>query len=471
MRRVLNMRPRPRLLLLVIISLLASAVASLAAVAGTSGTADACSIAGPYAEARPSSDLRPGQQIEISGWGFYDVRVHQLARSIPPAQGDIDVPPELCNFDTVAMGSLDVYWRGHTSVWLGVVSGPDFLLSATVPFDATPGSATIVVGPVELTVYVGGDAEPPAPPPPCPTVVQPENSIDHSCGDPWPCPLYGAGSIQPAPGEDPAPGFTPPCPGPCVDYAYTIDDGTVHDYQWDCPDPCSQTQVNPGAGEAALAIWCPPPGPCPMYLDGGTPQDSSLVGCPDPCPAYAAGSDARPEALAIWCPPPGPCPVYLDGGTPQDSSLVGCPDPCGLFGGDAGWCPPPDPCPVYAAGSDARPEALVVWCPQPCQLVGGDAFVCPEPCPARSDSPAFCPVPCGVNTVDAEPWCAQADAEAAAGQVTATDSPTVSWAPSPSVAGAPSTNAGASIAATGLVEAIVNQLLRAMTGLRLTLFG
>ena len=406
------MRTRPRLLLLVIISLLTSAVASLAAVAGTPGTAHACSIAEPYAEARPSSDLRPGQQVEITGWGFYDIRVHEPVRPAPPAQGDSAVPHELCNFDTVAIGSVDVYWRGNTSMSLGAVSGPDFVLRVTIPFEATPGPATIIVGPVELTVYVGGDVEPPPPPspPPCPLAVQPDNSIHHSCPDPWPCPLYRAANAQPAPGEDHAPGLTPPCPEPCVDYAHTIDDGTVYGYQWDCPDPCSQTEVSPGVGEAALAVWCPPPDPCLVYLDGGTPQDSSLVGCPGP-----------------------------------------------------------GPCPVYAVGSDARPEALAVWCPQPCQLVGGDAFVCPEPCPARSDSPAFCPVPCALNTVDAEPWCAQA--EAVVGQVTATESPTVSSPSPPPAGGVPTVSAGTSIAVTDLLEAIANQIRLVITGLRLTLFG
>jgi hypothetical protein len=197
-------------------------------------------------------------------------------------------------------------------------------------------------------VYVGGD---PKPPPPCPLAVQPNDSIHHSCPDPWTCPLHGADSVQPVPGEDHAPGFTPPCPEPCVDYAHTIDDGTVYDYRWDCPDPCSQTEVSPGAGEAALAVWCPPP----------------------------------------------------------------------------------------------------------------------EPCPARSDSPVLCPVPCGLNTVDAEPWCAQA--EAAAGQVTATESPTVSSPSLPSAAGIPTVSTDPSVAVMDLVEAIANQVRLAITGLRLMLFG
>ena len=356
------MRTRPRLHLLIIISLLASAVASLAAVAGTSGTAHACSIAGPYAQSWPSSDLSPGQQIEIAGWGFYDIRVHEPAPPVPPVEVDVALPPELCNFDTVAMGSLDVDWRGTTSAWLGAVSGPDFSLSAAVPFDAAPGPATIVVGPVELIVYVGGDPEPP-PPPPCPLAVQPNESSHRSCPDLWPCPLHGAASTQPAPGEGRAPGFTPPCPEPCVDYAHTIDDGTVYDYRWDCPDPCSQTEVSPGAGEAALAVWCPPP----------------------------------------------------------------------------------------------------------CQLVGGDAFVCPEPCLTSADSPVFCPDRCGLSTVDAEPWCSQA--EVALEQVTATKSPTVSSPSSQPAAGISTVSAGTSIAVMDLVEAIANQLLLVITGLRLTLFG
>ena len=353
------------------------------------------------------SDLSPGQQIEIAGWGFYDIRVHEPAPPVPPVEVDVALPPELCNFDTVAMGSLDVDWRGNTSAWLGAVSGPDFSLSAAVPFDAAPRPATIVVGPVELIVYVGGDPEPP-PPPPCPLAVQPNDSSHRSCPDLWPCPLHGAASTQPAPGEGRAPGFTPPCPEPCVDYAHTIDDGTVYDYRWDCPDPCSQTEVSPGAGEAALAVWCPPPGPCPVYLDGGMPQDLSLVGCPDPCSQTEVSPGAGEAALAVLCPPP-------------------------------------------------------------CQLVGGDAFVCPEPCPTRADSPAFCPDRCGLSTVDAEPWCSQA--EVALEQVTATKSPTVSSPSSQPAAGISTVSAGTSIAVMDLVEAIANQLLLVITGLRLTLFG
>ena len=227
------MRTQPRLLWLIVASLLASSVASVAAVAGTTDAADACSIAGPYAEVWPSTDLRPGQEIEIAGWGFYDILMHEPARPTSPGEEPVAVPPELCDFDTAPITNLDVYWRGETMTWLGSVSGPDFVLSAVVPRDASAGRATIIMGPVELAVSVGGDTEPPLPP--CPLAAQPDGSVGHACPEPWPCPLYGTTDTQPGPGADHAPGFAPQCPEPCVDYAHRIDSGTVYDYQWDLP--------------------------------------------------------------------------------------------------------------------------------------------------------------------------------------------------------------------------------------------
>ena len=197
-----------------------------------------------------------------------------------------------------------------------------------------------------------------------------------------------------------------------------------------------------------------------MYSDADVPQDTLLTGCPDPC--GLVGGDG------VWCPPPcllagepnattsqscpDPCPVYFDAQGLPDTPLIGCPDPC----------------PLHAAQSDQTPETLV-WCPPPCERVGGDALVCPEPCPARPDSAAVCPTSCTWGSPDTEPWCAQAEATPdQTSLVSASDADAV---PDGVDQPAETTEARAASAAADLVEAIRNRLLRAVTGLRLTLFG
>ena len=279
MQRVLSMRTRTHIVVLVVTALVASVVGSVVAVASTAGTAYACSIAGPFAEAHPSVDLEPGQHIDILGWGFNDIQLVEPQRQlVPPVEGEVSIPPQLCDFVVSPSSDLDVHWRGPNAAWLGTVSGPDFKTSVVVPSTATPGPASITVGPVEVVVFVGKPTEPPYP---CPLTLQPDGTAHHVC-ESWPCPR------QLAPDADHAPGFLPSCPEPCVDAAHTIDVGTAHEYRWDCPDPCSPFQTNSGAAQPDVAIWCPPPEPCP-----------------DP-PAVDGGNHATDAAPLPWC-GPGPC--------------------------------------------------------------------------------------------------------------------------------------------------------------------
>ena len=330
------MRTRTHIVVLVITALVASVVGSLVAVASTAGTAHACSIAGPSAEAHPSVDLEPGQHIDIFGWGFNDIQLVEPQRQlVPPIEGEVSIPSQLCDFVVSPSSDLDVHWRGPNAALLGTVSGPDFKTSVVVPSAATPGPASITVGPVELVVFVGKPTEPPYP---CPLTLQPDETAHHVC-EPWPCPR------QLAPDADHAPGFLPSCPEPCVDAAHTIDDGTAHEYRWDCPDPCSPFQTNSGAAQPDVAIWCPPPEPCPTYLVGGAVDGASWVSCPDPCGHTQTSARAAQPDVAIWCPPPEPCP---------------------------------DP-PAIDGGNHATDEVSLPWCgPGPCRLVGGDALVCSE---------------------------------------------------------------------------------------------
>ena len=470
------MRTRTRYSLLVIAALVASALGSLAAVATTAGTAEACSIAGPYGEVRPSADLKPGQRVEIAGWGFYDLQLHEPhpQRVAPPDDDNGDLP-ELCDFDLSPMANLDVYWRGTTSAWLGMVSGPDFTTTVVVPPEVLPGPATITVGPVELAVFVGQRI---ATPPSCPLTLQPDGTAHQLCPEPWPCPLpagsgyTASGGTQPAPDADHAPGFLPPCPEPCVDAAHTIDDGTVYDYRWDCPDPCSPIQADPGAfppdravwcpppdpcldyttssaiGPDGLTPWCPPPDPCRVYLTGESVDvEAHVVSCPDPCPVYAADAVAARPDQAVWCPPPDPCPVYVNSEqVDTEAHVVSCPDPCGSVGGDAVWCPPPDPCPLPALSTNDDPTQSegLPWCPPvPCHLVGGDALVCPEVETSVSD-PEFAPS-AEISVADPAPSPASASAAPAsvAGTTPAADTGAVettsaeSPAPAAAVVAAP----------------------------------
>ncbi len=330
------MRTRTHIVVLVITALVASVVGSLVAVASTAGTAHACSIAGPSAEAHPSVDLEPGQHIDIFGWGFNDIQLVEPQRQlVPPIEGEVSIPSQLCDFVVSPSSDLDVHWRGPNAALLGTVSGPDFKTSVVVPSAATPGPASITVGPVELVVFVGKPTEPPYP---CPLTLQPDETAHHVC-EPWPCPR------QLAPDADHAPGFLPSCPEPCVDAAHTIDDGTAHEYRWDCPDPCSPFQTNSGAAQPDVAIRCPPPEPCPTYLVGGAVDGASWVSCPDPCGHTQTSARAAQPDVAIWCPPPEPCP---------------------------------DP-PAIDGGNHATDEVSLPWCgPGPCRLVGGDALVCSE---------------------------------------------------------------------------------------------
>ncbi|MDB9845417.1 hypothetical protein OAC41_01440 [Acidimicrobiales bacterium] len=330
------MRTRTHIVVLVITALVASVVGSLVAVASTAGTAHACSIAGPSAEAHPSVDLEPGQHIDIFGWGFNDIQLVEPQRQlVPPIEGEVSIPSQLCDFVVSPSSDLDVHWRGPNAALLGTVSGPDFKTSVVVPSAATPGPASITVGPVELVVLVGKPTEPPYP---CPLTLQPDETAHHVC-EPWPCPR------QLAPDADHAPGFLPSCPEPCVDAAHTIDDGTAHEYRWDCPDPCSPFQTNSGAAQPDVSIWCPPPEPCPTYLVGGAVDGASWVSCPDPCGHTQTSARAAQPDVSIWCPPPEPCP---------------------------------DP-PAIDGGNHATDEVSLPWCgPGPCRLVGGDALVCSE---------------------------------------------------------------------------------------------
>ena len=330
------MRTRTHIVVLVITALVASVVGSLVAVASTAGTAHACSIAGPSAEAHPSVDLEPGQHIDIFGWGFNDIQLVEPQRQlVPPIEGEVSIPSQLCDFVVSPSSDLDVHWRGPNAALLGTVSGPDFKTSVVVPSAATPGPASITVGPVELVVFVGKPTEPPYP---CPLTLQPDETAHHVC-EPWPCPR------QLAPDADHAPGFLPSCPEPCVDAAHTIDDGTAHEYRWDCPDPCSPFQTNSGAAQPDVSIWCPPPEPCPTYLVGGAVDGASWVSCPDPCGHTQTSARAAQPDVSIWCPPPEPCP---------------------------------DP-PAIDGGNHATDEVSLPWCgPGPCRLVGGDALVCSE---------------------------------------------------------------------------------------------
>ena len=336
MQRVLSMRTRTHIVVLVVTALVASVVGSVVAVASTAGTAHACSIAGPSAEAHPSVDLEPGQHIDIFGWGFNDIQLVEPQRQlVPPIEGEVSIPSQLCDFVVSPSSDLDVHWRGPNAALLGTVSGPDFKTSVVVPSAATPGPASITVGPVELVVFVGKPTEPPYP---CPLTLQPDETAHHVC-EPWPCPR------QLAPDADHAPGFLPSCPEPCVDAAHTIDDGTAHEYRWDCPDPCSPFQTNSGAAQPDVSIWCPPPEPCPTYLVGGAVDGASWVSCPDPCGHTQTSARAAQPDVAIWCPPPEPCP---------------------------------DP-PAIDGGNHATDEVSLPWCgPGPCRLVGGDALVCSE---------------------------------------------------------------------------------------------
>ena len=330
------MRTRTHIVVLVITALVASVVGSVVAVASTAGTAYACSIAGPFAEAHPSVDLEPGQHIDIFGWGFNDIQLVEPQRQlVPPIEGEVSIPSQLCDFVVSPSSDLDVHWRGPNAALLGTVLGPDFKTSVVVPSAATPGPASITVGPVELVVFVGKPTEPPYP---CPLTLQPDETAHHVC-EPWPCPR------QLAPDADHAPGFLPSCPEPCVDAAHTIDDGTAHEYRWDCPDPCSPFQTNSGAAQPDVAIWCPPPEPCPTYLVGGAVDGASWVSCPDPCGHTQTSARAAQPDVSIWCPPPEPCP---------------------------------DP-PAIDGGNHATDEVSLPWCgPGPCRLVGGDALVCSE---------------------------------------------------------------------------------------------
>jgi len=330
------MRTRTHIVVLVITALVASVVGSLVAVASTAGTAHACSIAGPSAEAHPSVDLEPGQHIDIFGWGFNDIQLVEPQRQlVPPIEGEVSIPSQLCDFVVSPSSDLDVHWRGPNAALLGTVLGPDFKTSVVVPSAATPGPASITVGPVELVVFVGKPTEPPYP---CPLTLQPDETAHHVC-EPWPCPR------QLAPDADHAPGFLPSCPEPCVDAAHTIDDGTAHEYRWDCPDPCSPFQTNSGAAQPDVSIWCPPPEPCPTYLVGGAVDGASWVSCPDPCGHTQTSARAAQPDVAIWCPPP-----------------ESCPDP-----------------PAVDGGNHATDEVSLPWCgPGPCRLVGGDALVCSE---------------------------------------------------------------------------------------------
>ena len=330
------MRTRTHIVMLVITALVASVVGSLVAVASTAGTAHACSIAGPSAEAHPSVDLEPGQHIDIFGWGFNDIQLVEPQRQlVPPIEGEVSIPSQLCDFVVSPSSDLDVHWRGPNAALLGTVLGPDFKTSVVVPSAATPGPASITVGPVELVVFVGKPTEPPYP---CPLTLQPDETAHHVC-EPWPCPR------QLAPDADHAPGFLPSCPEPCVDAAHTIDDGTAHEYRWDCPDPCSPFQTNSGAAQPDVSIWCPPPEPCPTYLVGGAVDGASWVSCPDPCGHTQTSARAAQPDVSIWCPPPEPCP---------------------------------DP-PAIDGGNHATDEVSLPWCgPGPCRLVGGDALVCSE---------------------------------------------------------------------------------------------
>ena len=330
------MRTRTHIVVLVITALVASVVGSLVAVASTAGTAHACSIAGPSAEAHPSVDLEPGQHIDIFGWGFNDIQLVEPQRQlVPPIEGEVSIPSQLCDFVVSPSSDLDVHWRGPNAALLGTVSGPDFKTSVVVPSAATPGPASITVGPVEVVVFVGKPTEPPYP---CPLTLQPDETAHHVC-EPWPCPR------QLAPDADHAPGFLPSCPEPCVDAAHTIDDGTAHEYRWDCPDPCSPFQTNSGAAQPDVSIWCPPPEPCPTYLVGGAVDGASWVSCPDPCGHTQTSARAAQPDVSIWCPPPEPCP---------------------------------DP-PAIDGGNHATDEVSLPWCgPGPCRLVGGDALVCSE---------------------------------------------------------------------------------------------
>ena len=330
------MRTRTHIVMLVITALVASVVGSLVAVASTAGTAHACSIAGPSAEAHPSVDLEPGQHIDIFGWGFNDIQLVEPQRQlVPPIEGEVSIPSQLCDFVVSPSSDLDVHWRGPNAALLGTVSGPDFKTSVVVPSAATPGPASITVGPVELVVFVGKPTEPPYP---CPLTLQPDETAHHVC-EPWPCPR------QLAPDADHAPGFLPSCPEPCVDAAHTIDDGTAHEYRWDCPDPCSPFQTSARAAQPDVSIWCPPPEPCPTYLVGGAVDGASWVSCPDPCGHTQTSARAAQPDVSIWCPPPEPCP---------------------------------DP-PAIDGGNHATDEVSLPWCgPGPCRLVGGDALVCSE---------------------------------------------------------------------------------------------
>ena len=372
------MRTRTLCLLTFVASLLVGTFVAVAASVATPATAHACSIAGPSAEVWPAKGLQPGQRIEVVGWSFIDaVPREPQSPTIAPPDTDVAVPPiALCDFDVIALDAVPVVWQGPGAQGefrqlLGTVTGPDFVLGAAVPDQATTGPAAIVVGPVTLSVSVGPDVVPPPPP------------------EPWPCPVDAPLAIAPSPGGEIAPGFLPPCPAPCVAHAHTTDAGAAHEFGWDCPDPCGLVEVNPGAEPEPAAVWCPPPDPCWFHVDGVEPA-------PD----------------AVWCPPPDPCPVHVDGAEPAPDA-VWCPDPCwsAADATTAVWCPPPDPCWVHVDGAEPAPDA--VWCPDPCWSAADatTAVWCPPPDPcsfriageAGASAAIACPVPLPVEPNFIEP--------------------------------------------------------------------
>lgn len=325
--------------MLVVVSLLATAIGSIAAVASGIETAHACSIVGPSATTRPAERLHPGQVIEISGWGFEDIEFREplrepAPRPDPPSITDAAVPDLLCDFDTSPLTGLAVIWNGGFRQQLGVVDGPEFVLIARVPDDAVDGPASITIGPATIGVHVG----PAVPPPPCTPTASPDAPVSSACPEPdppWPCPGHDAqeGAAPPVPGAAVAPGFLPPCPEPCIDHAHTIDEGTAYGYRWDCPHPCAYPEANPGAAPGAaptdavapeaIARWCPPD-PCALY---GVPESGA---------SEAIASEAIAPA-AVWCPPP-----CLDAPADATTNLCPVPDPRVLAG---------------AAGSAASTEA------------------------------------------------------------------------------------------------------------------
>ena len=261
--RVSGMAKRTYSLLFIVTAVLASALATLVGIAATAGTADACTPAGPpQLVVSPSSDLRPGQSIVVSGRHFVTILHKPFTGVVDPNQ---PVPP--CEVEFRPMVGIAITWSGPgvTQV-LATVDGYDFEIEVRVPDAAAKGQAVLSAGGATAVVSVGSGGDP------CPMATAATSGPN--CPDPCSYPPAGASG----------PTLTIGCPCPAVTSSGGITPGAAIP-PW-CPDPC------PLAAGNAVAPGYPCPDPC-VYPAAG--QTQAVPRCPDPCPLRPPMPEPEPE--------------------------------------------------------------------------------------------------------------------------------------------------------------------------------